>query len=225
MQQRQKGDEAWMNRMRECPHCGASIPSNAERCFYCGRRIAEDTGVRTFIRSRESAKAVQATVSESRNGRIIPNGLDAILARRKEKKGKEERTEAVIFTFAPGIDDGYMICGIADAVSEELILPDCYQGKTVTEIGPGSFRGLNMTKVFIPSSVRRIDEGAFENCEYLFEVAGGEEVRLIGKSAFRGCCSLARFSVLEAGNMHIHPSSFSGCYQLGLSAESTCGHI
>ena len=214
-----------MNRMKECPHCGASIPSDAERCIYCGRGIAEDTGVRTFIRPKKSAKAVQAIAQEASNGRMITNGLDVILARRREQKRQEDRAEAGRFIFAPGIDNGYMICGIGDALSEELILPDHYHGKPITEIGPGAFRGLNIAKVYIPSSVHRIDEGAFENCQYLFEAAGGEEVRLIRESAFRGCCSLARFSALETGNLHIHPSSFSGCYQLGLSAESTCGHI
>ena len=68
----------------------------------------------------------------------------------------------------------------------EAICKDCYRGK-------------DMERVFIPKSVREIQEGAFFECEKLQEVVFEEESMLkkIGKLAFWNCISLKKINLPE----------------------------
>ena len=193
-------------------------------CVYCDREMPADTGVRVHVPRRE-ASAPGAVPKDERGAQpAIANGLSAILSRRAQGKSRadEEKAADHRFLFAPGNDGGWIVCGVADTVPADLEIPSAHQGGPVAEIGPEAFRGLRVARVRLPSSLRRIGSGAFRDCSLLYEVTGGENIQLIGKEAFRGCCRLCRFPMLKTGGVSISYSSFAGCYQLGLAMESGC---
>lgn len=96
---------------------------------------------------------------------------------------EEKNGEIVITKFneekAGTLDNGYLIVNI----------PDTINGKPVTEIAANAFAGVEaISHVFIPASVKKIGDAAFQNCASLTTVKiayGGLEY--LGRSAFEGC--------------------------------------
>ena len=90
-------------------------------------------------------------------------------------------------------DDGtyYIVSGIGTAVDENIIIPDMYGGKPVTEIGSQAFyQNQTIQSVAIPDSVTAIGSFAFCKCESLTDVTIGSGVETIEKQAFAKCASL-----------------------------------
>lgn len=210
-----------MEKTMRCPYCDSSIPSDAKVCIYCDREIPADKGVRAFVRS-QGPDAGHVGTEEKRTARPrIANGLAAILSQRAQGGGAEAAPDD-LFLFSRSDGAGYIVYGIAGTVPADLEIPSAYRGKPVVEIGPEAFRGLQVARVCLPPSLRRIGCGAFRDCSLLYEVTGGDNIERIDREAFRGCCRLSRFPSLEAGGKSISHTSFAGCYQLGLAAESGC---
>ena len=57
----------------------------------------------------------------------------------------------------------------------------------------GAFRRCKISNVYMPDSVKTIEEGAFTFCSLLKEVCGGKNVETIGRLAFYRCKSLESF--------------------------------
>ena len=68
----------------------------------------------------------------------------------------------------------------------EVICKQCYKEKTIE-------------RVFIPKSVKEIQDSAFEDCENLREVIfeEGSALKKIGESAFRNCSRLKNISLQD----------------------------
>ena len=66
---------------------------------------------------------------------------------------------------------------------------------TVTSIGKNAFNGTGLESVTIPSTVKKISEGAFANCPDLEEVIIEDGVMEIDKNAFANCPNLKRVIV------------------------------
>ena len=62
--------------------------------------------------------------------------------------------------------------------------------ESVTEISIGAFRDSAVTEVIVPSGVKKIDDGAFENCAKLRKLELPSSVCLIEPGAFNNCMSL-----------------------------------
>lgn len=90
-------------------------------------------------------------------------------------------------------DRGWASIRPADKTDMEgdVIVPSYveYEGKNypVTVIERHSFASKRMKTVTLPDTVVRIEESAFENCQWLREVYLGKSLQRIGDSAFRGC--------------------------------------
>ena len=73
----------------------------------------------------------------------------------------------------------------------DVIIPSQveFEGKSypVTVIEQNSFASMRMRTVTLPDTVVRIENSAFENCQWLREVFLGKNLRSIGDSAFEGC--------------------------------------
>ena len=63
----------------------------------------------------------------------------------------------------------------------------------------------------IPSSVTRIDEGAFENCSGLTSLVIPSSVTSIGDAAFYGCSGLTSIYVYPEKLPELESGIFSGC--------------
>lgn len=83
----------------------------------------------------------------------------------------------------------------------------------VTVIGPEAFQNKKLTNVTIPSTVERLERGAFYGCKDLARVTLEEGVRSIGGSAFSNCEKLNSI-VIPASVTKIGAGAFSGCSSL-----------
>ncbi len=214
-----------MEAQKKCPCCGISLPYAAKYCPYCDNSLAEVAGVRGFVREDAPASSDPAAKAAPDPARIA-NGMAEILAARKRQNGQPEKNAAddeKLFVYAASAAaDGWIVCGFSGADPANLAVPEKHNGQPVIGIGREAFRGLAVTSVVLPGSIQKIGEGAFRDCRLLYEIQDGSGLRVIGKDAFRGCGLLARFSALSRGGICTDYTSFAGCYQLGLEAESRC---
>ena len=134
-------------------------------------------------------------------------------------------------------DDGtyYVSAGEGTSQLSEIVIPMWHNGRLVK--GISLFSGnRNLEYLYIPSSVKVIESGAFSYCESLstIEFAGGLEeignfaftgcaslteikltdsLKSIGKEAFADCTSLERVDMSNS-RVHILPMAFKNCTSL-----------
>ena len=83
---------------------------------------------------------------------------------------------------------------LGDDTIEEVIIPE-----GVESIGPYAFANLTALKrVTLPSTLTKIDYGAFYGCSSLVEVKGIEHVKFINQNAFAGCALKGTISLDSA---------------------------
>jgi len=97
--------------------------------------------------------------------------------------------------------------------SEELIIPDKIDGKSVTTIGRMAFMYNNFTKIVIPDSVTTIEDHAFAYSVLLTTVTLSKNITTIDYSIFRDCGSLSSIIIPE-GVTAINGIAFRGCVSL-----------
>lgn len=78
----------------------------------------------------------------------------------------------------------------------EVILPDYYNGKKVTEIGNGAFSECkSMKTLVIGNCVTAIGANAFGECTLLTDVVLPDSVTDVGKYAFASCTNLVSVTI------------------------------
>ena len=94
------------------------------------------------------------------------------------------------------------------------VIPAAIDGKPVTAIGDGCFRGLLcLQKVRIPEGIERIGDYAFECCGALQKVYFPDSLTAIGAGAFSGCAALT-LADLGEGIERIGRGAFLCCDSL-----------
>ena len=92
-----------------------------------------------------------------------------------------------------------------------VVIPENYNGKSITSIGSGAFEEKNrMKSVTLPSTLTRISWSAFENCSQLKEIHVQNKVTEIGYNAFRGCTNL-KYAVIPQSVTEIGTGAFDYC--------------
>lgn len=98
--------------------------------------------------------------------------------------------------------------------SENVAIPDNFDGFPVVSIGQNAFRYKNsVVSVTIPDSVTYIGWGAFYSCSNLKSVVIGKSVETISDYAFRYCKSLEKI-VIPDSVKKIKESAFYQCENL-----------
>lgn len=93
-----------------------------------------------------------------------------------------QETAGTHFEFSDGTVTKYT--GNADTV----VIPEYINGKAVTKIAAGAFKGKTALKrLVIPKSVITLEDGAFEGCTALKEVVFFDSVLNVTDNAFKGC--------------------------------------
>lgn len=111
--------------------------------------------------------------------------------------------------------DGYCsVDGIGTWTSEELIIPESYNGIPVTHISDGAFDTCtSFSSVYIPDSITYIGERAFADCGSLAGISIPDSVTIIEDVAFAGCDSLMWVDIPYSVT-HIGDASFYHCSSL-----------
>ncbi len=107
--------------------------------------------------------------------------------------------------------DGYAVSSCDKSASGELVIPNEYNGKSVTEIDDSAFKDCKaITSVTIPDSVTSIGWYAFEGCTGLTSIAIPDSVTSIDRYAFEGCTGLTSVTIPN-GVIDIDDSAFKNC--------------
>lgn len=105
----------------------------------------------------------------------------------------------------------------------EIILPDTYKDKAVTEIGYASFYCSVVTQLVIPDSIKTIGGCSFFSCNRLRKLIIGEGVEYIGERAFDLGSQIYGYStlkLLEVNNQYVF-SLIDDSNNIGLSNAQT----
>ncbi len=132
--------------------------------------------------------------------------------------------------------DGTYTITSSNIFTEDVSIPDNYNGVKITAIGQGAFQlKKNMTFIKIPDSIKTIGTMAFYGCTGLTSIYIGESVETIGAKAFNSCSALSYIDIKNT--TMIGEMAFFGCKALesvtgngqlkviGKSAFSDCSAI
>lgn len=82
-------------------------------------------------------------------------------------------------------DGTYFVSGIGTCTDVHLVIPSVNEGKAVTGIANGAFKGnRSLRSVHLPDGVKTVGDMAFQNCSSLNSVRLPEDMISIGESAF-----------------------------------------
>lgn len=96
--------------------------------------------------------------------------------------------------------------------AENVIVPDSYEGRSVTEIGEYCFNGKKTVKsVKLPETVKVINERAFIGCKSL-ETVNLEKVEIIRRNAFSGVIKLNNIKLEKIKEIEL--DAFENCKSL-----------
>lgn len=97
--------------------------------------------------------------------------------------------------------------------SENVAIPDNFDGFPVVSIGQNAFQKKDVVSVTIPDSVTLIGSSAFFSCSKLKSVVIGKSVETISEDAFRDCKSLEKIVIPDSVKI-IKESAFFWCENL-----------
>lgn len=102
-----------------------------------------------------------------------------------------EEIDGVIYTKKSG---KYIVTGVSQSFSGELVIPADIEGVPVEEIGENAFDGnTSIGNVTLPASIKKVNKYAFKNCPGIKKVTFAESENYVAilEGAFYGCESLA----------------------------------
>ena len=103
------------------------------------------------------------------------------------------------------------VSGHASEYSSSIVIPESYEGRSVTSIGGGAFWGCRgLTSITLPERLASIGGRAFRLCTSLTSITLPDGLTSIGSDAFSGCTSLTSIT-LPDGLTSIGEGAFAGC--------------
>jgi len=99
--------------------------------------------------------------------------------------------------------------GDSDGAFENTYIKTINIGSNVISIGNDLFKGAGITTVGLPSGLKFIGTGAFENCVSLSRITIPAGVVSIGTTAFFGCAKLSPVEFLGSGTV-VAAGAFEG---------------
>jgi len=169
--------------------------------------------IKTEPKCNEAGVMVQScTCGSEREQTISPKGHSYMSSVCSDCGSKLNETRGL--TFIENGDGTCSVSGIGTCTDSEILIPEVYEGMTVTGVSDRAFSGNGtITVIIIPDTVISIGESAFADCTRLKTVSVGGGVRSIGAAAFSGCAELAVF-VIGEGIEEIGERAFAECVSI-----------
>lgn len=102
------------------------------------------------------------------------------------------------FTFTELADGTYSVKAKSTSnLPDYVVIPNTYNGKTVTQIADLAFSGATMSKLYIHEGITSIGISAFNNCDSIVSVNIPASVTTIEASAFSGCDKLETVTIAD----------------------------
>ena len=110
---------------------------------------------------------------------------------------------------------GYaIVTGLGDCTDTEIIIPEYYSDRKVTEIDASAFlQCWTITSVTMPDSITYIGTSAFQECSKLKTIKMSNSLEVINSKTFFGCSSLESIDIPDTVT-DIRELAFSGCKQI-----------
>lgn len=120
------------------------------------------------------------------------------------------------FTFTELADGTYSVKAKSTSnLPDYVVIPNTYNGKSVTQIADLAFSGAMMSKLYIHEGITSIGYASFNGCTNLVEANLPASVTSIGDQAFNGCSSLATFTIADNSQLtYIGEYAFNYCSAL-----------
>jgi len=115
----------------------------------------------------------------------------------------------------------YVVAGIGTCRDSNVIVPDTYDGKPVTEVKEYAFEGCTIIiTVKLPDSIIKIGDKAFSGCTALIKITMPEKVE-IGKDVFRGSIKV---EIFIQHLLYLVEAKQATCYQAGNIEYYACSN-
>ncbi len=108
-------------------------------------------------------------------------------------------------------DDTYTITNYSGNY-EAIVLPEEYNGKSITVIGDNAFKQCSAALIFLPKETKKIGTSAFYGCNKLKSIELPWCTKEIGANAFNGCKTLSYVDLCSANS--IGYQAFANCTNL-----------
>lgn len=168
-------------------------------CDENSKAIKVEDGSQTNKPKITAAESAQPTVMDSETHSNVPEKTEA-----EDKAAKEEKkpqTPAEDFTYEEN-ENGEIIITAYKGKKKDVVFPNEIEGKRVVQIGKVNEDGSSdyvtdgsIQSIYVPGSVKAIDNVAFCDCEELYNVTLEEGIERIGPSAFRLCKNLTEIVI------------------------------
>ena len=112
-------------------------------------------------------------------------------------------------------EDGteYAVIGLGDCEDTDIVIPKEHEGIPVTSIASKAFYDCYITSVYVPESIKTIEDRAFCSCDSVLKVYISDGVTSIGEYAFASCKALKEIHLPE-GLTSLEDSVLARCESL-----------
>ena len=142
----------------------------------------------------------------------ILNLKDRIESAETNKPQEDESKSDSEFTYVPDGNEAVITGYVGKGTS--LIIPSVIDGYTVSAIGDEAFKGLKITSVSIPSTVKSIGWFSFSDCISLTAAVIPDSVTSIGYEAFSGAKNLTVYASADS-----YAAKYAKSYGITVSLE------
>lgn len=125
--------------------------------------------------------------------------------------GSNKDIPALNFTLLE--NDTYSVSKGGLGYAKEIVIPETYEGKPVTQIAANGFANSGFEKITVPTSIKVIGAGAFKGCADFKEITLPQGITEIGDNTFDGCVYLESIDI-PVGVTRIGSYAFAGCTSL-----------